>query len=72
GRVTGAAFRLVAPDGYSGNIALILGVDTEGRVLGVRVIAHAETPGLGDKIETAKSDWIKAFDGRAWKAPAGR
>lgn len=64
GQVTGAAFRLIAPDGYSGNIFLILGVDRDGKVLGVRVIAHAETPGLGDKIETAKSDWILTFNGR--------
>lgn len=65
GQLTGAAFRMIAPDGYSGNIILILGVDSDGKVLGVRIIAHAETPGLGDKIETAKSDWIKAFDGRS-------
>jgi len=64
GQITGAAYRLIAPDGYSGNIVLILGVDRDGRILGVRVIAHAETPGLGDKIETAKSGWILAFNGR--------
>jgi electron transport complex protein RnfG len=65
GQVTGVAFRLIAPDGYAGNIILIMGVDRSGQVLGVRVIAHAETPGLGDKIEAAKSAWIKAFDGRS-------
>lgn len=65
GQVSGAAFRLIAPDGYSGNINLIMGVDSAGKVLGVRIIAHAETPGLGDKIEAAKSNWIKSFDGRA-------
>lgn len=65
GQVSGAAFRLIAQDGYSGNIALILGVDRDGKVLGARVVAHAETPGLGDKIETAKSQWILAFNGRS-------
>lgn len=64
GQVSGAAFRLIAPDGYSGNIVLILGVDRDGKILGVRIIAHAETPGLGDKIETSKSGWILAFNGR--------
>ena len=49
--------------GYAGQIKLMLGVDTDGRVLGVRALAHKETPGLGDKIEIKKSDWIERFDG---------
>jgi len=49
--------------GYAGDIVLIMGVDKQGGLLGVRVLAHAETPGLGDKIEVAKSSWIKGFDG---------
>lgn len=65
GEVTAVAFRLDAKGGYSGPIALMLGVDRNGTVLGVRVITHAETPGLGDKIERAKSDWILSFDGRS-------
>lgn len=56
---------LVAPDGYSGNIRLIVGLDLSGQILGVRVVEHKETPGLGDKIETKKSDWIHAFVGRS-------
>ena len=40
-----------APDGYSGDIELVIGVDTQLKVLGVRVLEHKETPGLGDKIE---------------------
>lgn len=63
GQVTAACFKLVAPDGYSGAIDMILGVDRNGKILGVRVVKHAETPGLGDKIETAKSDWIFKFNG---------
>jgi Na+-translocating ferredoxin:NAD+ oxidoreductase subunit G len=55
--------------GYSGEIALLMGVDADGRVLGVRVLSHSETPGLGDKIEAAKSDWIRGFDGRSLGAP---
>lgn len=65
GKTTAAAFRLTAPDGYSGNIDLIVGIDRNGEIRGVRVIAHAETPGLGDKIEIGKSDWILSFNGRS-------
>jgi electron transport complex protein RnfG len=62
GRVTGVAYE-VSGNGYAGEIRIIMGVDTEGRLTGVRVVKHAETPGLGDKIEPAKGDWIKRFDG---------
>ncbi len=55
----------VAPDGYSGDIRLIVGVNSDGTVAGVRVLAHAETPGLGDKVELKKDDWILSFNGRA-------
>lgn len=65
GHYAGAAFRWTAGGGYSGPIGLMLGVDPDGSVLGVRVVAHAETPGLGDKIETSKSGWILAFAGRS-------
>lgn len=65
GEVTAVAFKLSATGGYSGPIALVMGLRADGTVLGVRVVAHAETPGLGDKIETAKSDWILAFTGRS-------
>jgi len=49
--------------GYAGEIRLILGLDATGEILGVRVLSHAETPGLGDKIEVEKNDWILGFDG---------
>jgi len=49
--------------GYSGAIRLVMGVDNEGKVLSVRVLAHRETPGLGDKIEIQKSRWIESFNG---------
>lgn len=65
GVATAVAFRLTAPDGYSGNIDLIIGIDGNGEVSGVRVLAHAETPGLGDKIEVGRSDWILSFNGRS-------
>jgi len=55
----------VAPDGYSGKIALILAVRANGELAGVRVVAHKETPGLGDYIELPKNPWIKGFDGKS-------
>ncbi len=62
GQVTGAAFETSSP-GYSGAIKVMLGVDPEGKILGTRVLAHKETPGLGDKIEVRKGDWILRFTG---------
>jgi electron transport complex protein RnfG len=63
GEVTAVAFKFTAPDGYSGAIDMIIGINRAGEVLGVRVLAHKETPGLGDKIEVAKSNWILSFNG---------
>jgi Na+-translocating ferredoxin:NAD+ oxidoreductase subunit G len=65
GKVNAVCFKLIAPDGYSGAINMIMGVDRDGNILGVRVLSHKETPGLGDKIEVAKSDWILNFVGRS-------
>ena len=65
GVVTAVCFKFTAPDGYSGAINMIMGIDRDGKLLGVRVLSHKETPGLGDKIEAAKSDWILSFVGRS-------
>ena len=56
---------VVAPEGYSGPIRLIVGIDISGAIKGVRVIEHKETPGLGDKIDLKKSDWILSFEGKS-------
>lgn len=64
----GVIFTTTAPNGYSGNIHLLVAVLANGQVSGVRVLKHAETPGLGDKIEVNKSDWILDFNGRQLKA----
>jgi electron transport complex protein RnfG len=53
----------VAPDGYSGKIALLVAIKDSGEIAGVRVISHKETPGLGDYIDISRSNWIKGFDG---------
>ncbi len=65
GKVSAVCFKFVAPDGYSGAINMIMGVDRDGTLLGVRVLNHKETPGLGDKIEVTKSEWILNFVGRS-------
>jgi len=65
GNVSAVCFKFIAPDGYSGAINMIMGIDRDGNILGVRVLSHKETPGLGDKIEVAKSDWILNFVGRS-------
>jgi len=59
----------VAPDGYTGDIELIVGVNRDGSVAGVRVLNHRETPGLGDKVDLRKSDWILGFQGRSLTSP---
>lgn len=64
GKPIAAALESTAPDGYSGAIELLVGTDFKGNVLGVRVTAHNETPGLGDKIETRISDWITTLSNR--------
>lgn len=61
-RVRALAWEIMGK-GYAGDIRLIIGVDAEGKVLGVRVLQHAETPGLGDKIEVERDDWILDFSG---------
>jgi electron transport complex protein RnfG len=68
GAVVGAVFG-VAERGYSGEIGVLMAVDAEGAVLGVRVLKHTETPGLGDKIEVARHPWIKGFDGKSLGNP---
>lgn len=62
GKVTGVAYEIFGT-GYAGEIKLMMGIGADGRLLGVRVLAHKETPGLGDKIEVKKADWILRFTG---------
>lgn len=59
----------VAPDGYSGDIKLIVGINMDGSVAGVRVLSHKETPGLGDQVDLRKSDWLLSFNGKSFGNP---
>ena len=70
GKPSAVILRATAPDGYSGAIHLLIGIQADGRLAGVRVLGHRETPGLGDKIELAKSAWVRSFDGKSLSNPS--
>jgi electron transport complex protein RnfG len=69
GEPVAAVLTPVAPNGYSGPIKLLVAVRHDGILAGVRVLAHRETPGLGDAVELEKSDWILGFEGRSLGDP---
>lgn len=62
-----AAITTIAPDGYNGKIHLIVAINVDGNISGVRTLKHKETPGLGDKIELRKSNWITTFTGKPFE-----
>lgn len=75
GEPAALVFETVAGDGYSGKIRLVVAVGADDRMLGVRVVAHKETPGLGDYIDPRKdrnkaSPWIAQFDGLGFDSVA--
>ncbi|MGB5442274.1 MAG: electron transport complex subunit RsxG [Gammaproteobacteria bacterium] len=69
GKAVALVIAPVAPDGYSGSIKLLVGINTDGTLSGVRAVAHRETPGLGDAIDEQRSDWILGFTGRSLEQP---
>ena len=69
GKIEALIIPAIAPDGYSGDIRLITGVNMDGTVAGVRVLTHSETTGLGDKIDIKKSDWILNFNHKSLSQP---
>ena len=64
------ALKFRTNDGYNGRIDLLVGIYADGRVSGVRVLGHKETPGLGDGIDIGRSDWIRSFEGKSLDDPA--
>ncbi|OEY67807.1 electron transport complex subunit RsxG [Marinobacter sp. X15-166B] len=68
GAPAGLIVPMVAPDGYSGDIHLLVGIAPNGDILGVRITTHKETPGLGDKVELKKSDWVLDFNGHSLRS----
>lgn len=69
GQITAIIVPAIARDGYSGDIDMIVGVNRDGTVAGVRVTKHKETPGLGDKIDLKKHQWILSFNGKSLEFP---
>ncbi len=67
---SGAILPVEAHDAYSGDINLLVAILADGTVSGVRVLAHRETPGLGDKIDIQVSNWILGFDGKSLANPS--
>ncbi len=65
GKPSAVVLQTTAPDGYSGDIKILVAIDHAGHILGARVIAHRETPGLGDYIDIAHDDWIDVFQGQS-------
>jgi len=69
GEVVAVILPVVAPEGYSGRIDLLVGIYADGSVAGVRAVSHRETPGLGDKVEIGKSQWVLEFNGKSLSMP---
>jgi len=69
GQPLAALFVVTPRNGYSGPIRLLIGVDASGRITRVRALEHRETPGLGDRIDADKSDWIEMFRGTSLEEP---
>jgi len=65
GEPSAVILEATAPDGYSGDIKLLVAIKSSGEIVGVRVLDHKETPGLGDYIDIAHSNWIKNFDAQS-------
>ncbi len=64
-----ALFAVTARNGYAGPIRILVGVEVDGSISGVRIVEHRETPGLGDRIHQSRSDWVYQFDGRSLSDP---
>jgi len=70
--ISAMIFSVIAPKGYSGEIKMLVGINIDGTLAGVRIVSHKETPGLGDSIETERSDWVFGFDGKSLLDPNER
>jgi electron transport complex protein RnfG len=69
GKIHTLIFPTVAPDGYTTAIKMLIGINIDGSLSGVRIVDHKETPGLGDKIDVKKSDWVFSFEGKSLTSP---
>ena len=69
GQPVAAILECIAPDGYNGNIYLLVAIKYNGQLAGVRVVNHRETPGLGDSIDLSHSNWILNFNNKSLQNP---
>lgn len=69
GRIEALFLPLLAADGYAGAIELLVGIDRDGAITGVRVLAQRETPGMGAQIDPQHSNWLLQFVGRSLHNP---
>ncbi|MFQ6006590.1 MAG: RnfABCDGE type electron transport complex subunit G [Woeseia sp.] len=69
GKPVAALFVVSTPNGFAGPIRLLVGIDETGMMTAARVLRHRETPGLGDFIDSAKSNWIDQFESKSLSAP---
>lgn len=68
-RSVAAIYVTTSPNGYSGKIRMVIGINADQTLAGVRVVSHKETPGLGDRIDAEKNDWILGFAGKSLQNP---
>ncbi len=66
GNLVGVAFKVTAPDGYKGDIDIMMGVSPDKKISGIEILGHLETPGLGDKI--TEKWWKDEFKGKSLEA----
>lgn len=69
GQPVATIFHTIAPDGYRGPIELLVAIDVHGKLIGVQVVRHRETPGLGDAFENRNREWLPGFTGRSLENP---
>lgn len=60
----------IASNGYNGPIHMLVGIEMDGKLAGVRIVKHRETPGLGDAVEAERSDWVLGFNGKSLQQPS--
>jgi len=72
GKPVAVVIPAIAPGGYNGSIGMLVGIYYDGKIAGVRIVSQHETPGLGDQVDTAHSNWIKGFTGKSLKQPDER
>jgi electron transport complex protein RnfG len=68
-KLAAIVFEATIPNGYAGPILMLVAVDSKGALKGVRIVSHSETPGLGDKVELERSDWVLGFNGKSLTDP---